>query len=350
VSIFFVAEFLMNRQIKKYIISIILIFLTDNCFSETGYEECLLKAIANSTPTDSVKNLQDKCLSAKKETKKNETILVEIPAEDNTSVEKRHAVETIAEELPFLLAPHKSNYILPVTYNSSINEKPFEDENLNLDKAEVKFQFSVKSRIVKGLFDGVGDLWFGYTNLSFWQAYNTSNSSSFRETNHEPEFFMDFHPNIDFGGWKTNLIRIGGSHQSNGNSNSRSRSWNRIYAMVTAEQDNWFFSVKPWYRIPESKKDSPNDTHGDDNPDIYKYAGYGDLLAYYKLDENTIGLTFRNNLSSNNKSGIQLDWTFPLKDKLRGYVQYYNGYDESLIDYNASVNRIGIGVMFSDIL
>ncbi len=319
------------------------------------YEECLLNGVKGGIATKTVIEIQELCKQAEVKVAKTKEIsdvenVEKITEEVVSPVEKRLAVESLAENFPFLLVPHKRNYVLPITFNPSPNEGPYKSDNLNLDRAEVKFQLSIKSRIVEKIINNDGDIWFGYTNLSFWQAFNTDESSPFRETNHEPELFIDFHPELKLGSWKTHLLRFGGSHQSNGRNGSLSRSWNRIYALVEAENNNFYFGLKPWYRIPESKKDSPEDTSGDDNPDIHKFVGYGDLIAFYRGDTHHFGATFRNNLSDPNRMGLQLDWTFPVSDNFRGYVQFYSGYGESLIDYNASVNRIGLGIMFSDLL
>ena len=59
----------------------------------------------------------------------------------------------------------------------------------------------------------------------------------------------------------------------------------------------------------------------------------------------------QNNLESGfSRGGLELSWSFPLWNwpYLRGYVQYYTGYGESLIDYDQYVNRLGIGFSLSD--
>ena len=62
-------------------------------------------------------------------------------------------------------------------------------------------------------------------------------------------------------------------------------------------------------------------------------------------------MMLRNQLESGFKRGaVELGWSFPVFDYpyLKGYVQYFYGYGESLIDYDRKVNRIGVGISVTD--
>ena len=269
---------------------------------------------------------------------------------DNGSVlQNRRLQEEMTQDNPFVITPHRPNYILPFSYNDKPNTAPYQAGTEDIDHTEIKFQFSFKLPIARDIFHNNGKLYFAYTNQSYWQAYNKDISSPFRETNHEPELFLTVENDWNIFGMTNRANGFGISHQSNGRSGSLSRSWNRIYGLFLFDRGNFLFALKPWYRIPESDKSSPTDPDGDDNPDIHKYLGYGEFYAFYKWEQQTVGLMLRNNFrSDHNRGAIQVDWTFPLSSRVKGYVQYFNGYGESLIDYNASVNRIGVGVLLTD--
>jgi len=244
---------------------------------------------------------------------------------------------------------HRPNYILPLTWVNDPNPRPVSPQHAatgydyELANEEAKYQISFKVPLLTGLFDERTTLWFGYTQNSFWQVYNQDESAPFRETTYEPEIFFRRQLDWKIGPGTLNRVTLGFNHQSNGQSDPRSRSWNRITASATYSYDRWAFMVRPWYRLPESGSD-------DDNVDIEKYLGYASYHAVYKPSEDqTLSLKLLNNLrSDDNHTSVELGYSFPLGDTVKGFIQYYNGYGESLIDYNHRIERVGIGIMLND--
>jgi len=247
---------------------------------------------------------------------------------------------------------HRSNYILPYSYNFSPNEEPFEDEVPERDilGSEVAFQLSIKTKIWQDLLFKNVDLWFGYTQRSFWQFYNFQDSAPFRETNYEPEVLVNVPVNLNMLGLiNLRTVNLGFNHQSNGNSEPLSRSWNRIVANFGFERENVFsdgdtlvLELKSWYRLPESEG-------SDDNPEIEDYMGDGEFWLYYLKEKHRFGMMVRNNLDSDDMRGaLQLEWSFPLSDRVSGYIQGFTGYGESLLDYDHRANRVGVGFILTD--
>ena len=245
----------------------------------------------------------------------------------------------------FAIMPYRQNYLLPYTYNFAQEKKTYEAANpgTEIQDAEAKFQISLKMKLWEDILGTNMDLWAAYTQVSFWQVYNTEFSSPFRETNYEPEILLNYRTDADlFGLLRNRFIQVGLNHQSNGRGNPLSRSWNRFVANFGFERGDFNFLVKTWARIPEGES-------RDDNPDITSYLGYGEVWAGTVWRDYHLVLMFRNNLRfGENRSALQAEVSFPLLEHLNGYVQYFAGYGESLIDYNHSTNRIGVGVMVKD--
>lgn len=244
----------------------------------------------------------------------------------------------------YAITTHRANYILPLTYVDSPNEEPIREASPDkeLKNAEIKLQLSFKVKLWEDIFKKNMDLWFGYTQLSFWQFYNFEDSSPFRETNYEPELLLNFRTSYDLLGLKGRFINVGINHQSNGRSEPLSRSWNRVVANFGFERDHLALILNTWLRIPES-------ADGDDNPDIDDYMGYGQVWLYYLWKDHRFGFMFRNNLHfDENRSTLQIEWSLPLIEHVSGYIQYFYGYGESLLDYDARISRIGLGFIVKD--
>ncbi|KTF37314.1 phospholipase A, partial [Xanthomonas translucens] len=246
----------------------------------------------------------------------------------------------------FQLRAYKPVYLLPAFWTSKKNETP-SSPNPNdtvtspesLDSIEAKFQLSFKTKIVENIFGDNGDLWGAYTQSSRWQVYNSEQSRPFRETNYEPELALVFRNNYSLFGWKGRMTGIQLTHQSNGRSDPFSRSWNRAILNVGLDRENWALVLRPWYRIPENERQ-------DNNPDIEDYMGRGDATLTYNRGGHEISLMARHSLRSGDRShgALQLDWGFPISNLLRGHVQVFDGYGESMIDYNHRATYVGLGV------
>ncbi len=268
-------------------------------------------------------------------------------AKDRRSEVKPVAVVDNGELKLFSLSTYKPNYLLPISYNRRTNDLGLDTLDENVNHVEMQFQFSLKLLLANAA-GGRFPLYIAYSNRSFWQAYNKELSSPFRDTNHSPEIFMQFPLGLEWGDWKQSYITAGFVHQSNGRSIPLSRSWNRIYVEWVTELDDWTFSLKPWYRLPEKKKKEPMDPKGDDNPDIDQYMGNFEFRTDWRYQQHTVSVMVRNNLRSDNRGAMDMRWAYPLSDNIDWYVKYFYGYGETLLDYNYLNNTIGIGFAISN--
>ncbi len=220
---------------------------------------------------------------------------------------------------------------------------------------EMRVQLSVRTKVAQGLLTsstsaGKDSLWVGYTQQSYWQLFSPAISRPFRNTDHEPEIFYVYPTDarLPFG-WRWRYSGVGLVHQSNGQSDPLSRSWNRWYLMTGFELDNrWQLHAKAWQRIRESAEH-------DDNPRIQDYIGRGEVKLGWNVNaQNYLGFTARGSLGQGRGSG-RVEWLRTLgegwnggKSNLRLHVQLFSGYGDSLIDYNYKRTVLSVGFSLLD--
>lgn len=229
------------------------------------------------------------------------------------------------------LSFHRPMYIFPLTWSPDFDS----------ESSEVLFQISFKLRLLNR------NLFFGYSQKSFWQLYNGNDSRPFRETNYNPEVFYRWTPQ-----WQRAPglgLDVGFDHESNGKELPDSRSWNRLVGAAYYESTRQLVHLRLWYRIPEDDNRAADDPKRDDNPDIYKYFGYGELRLQRKLfgdAKHVAALMLRGNPATG-KGAVQLNYSAPFSDYVFWNLYVWSGYGESLIDYDRSITRVGLGFMLA---
>lgn len=318
-----------------------------------SYEVCLQHLAQNAADALVVEQLRNYCDRLVRENGSDTTNPTPQPTAttdqpSRSPLQQRIESEQLSLNNPFSLLPHRPNYLLPLTYTQYPDEEYLDPGTGDLQSLEVQFQLSLKVVLLDSLYKNRGTLSFAYTTRSFWQAYNLDLSAPFRETNHQPELILALGSRLQLGGLRNVGNAMSLNHQSNGLGGADSRSWNRVIFQSIWEYDRLAVALRPWYRIPEQPERYPGDPRGDDNPDIQDYMGHFDLtLAYAGHANNEYTLMLRNNLSPNNKGALQFSWSFPLNERLRGRLQYFEGYGESLIDYDSYSRSVALGFEMS---
>lgn len=222
---------------------------------------------------------------------------------------------------------------------------------------ETRIQLSVRTKVAQGLLtQGEAikrdSLWFGYSQQSYWQLFSGDLSRPFRSTDHEPELLYIYPLDFALGrGWRWRYAGYSLNHQSNGQAEPLSRSWNRNILMAGFERgDTLQVLTRLWHRLPE-------DASNDDNPDIDNFVGRAEVAAYWHPDaKNTLGLTLRHSLRAQANGALRLEWLRTLTEDdplghrsgLRLHTELFSGYGDSLLDYNRRRTLLSVGLSLVD--
>jgi phospholipase A1 len=343
-------------KVRKIVLLILLTlsfsgFANDNSF----FEKCVTDKALNSDGQLTLAEIRQSCKTESELERNSLRVSDNASDSDQTNsglLSQRMQNERATQFSDWVITPHKQNYVLPFITSSDINKEAYrtlDGFEENLEESEAKFQLSLKVPLNTGDLLVEGDaLYMGFTLQAWWQIYASGISKPFRETNYQPELFYLAPTSWKPFGGSTALV-LGIEHQSNGRGQNLSRSWNRAYLNFLYEKDNFALSFRPWYRLPEDEKEFEFDPEGDDNPDIDDFMGDFELGMVYKFNELEFGFSGRQNFSTNN-GAAEFTLSFPLYGKLRGYATAFNGYGESLIDYNHRQTRFGIGLSLNNVL
>lgn len=248
----------------------------------------------------------------------------------------------------FNFVGYQKNYILPIHITSRINRSPQSPTQAAVSepdnrREEAKFQLSVRTKVLQNVGLPGADLWAAFTMQTMWQVYNHADSRPFRNTDYQPElmYVVPTGPGLRYlpFGWQWRYTMAGVAHQSNGQSDPLSRSWNRAYLAAGFERGNWNFTGRYTQRLKERPE-------VDNNPDLIDYRGRSEFTLGWASGLHTASLYMRGGKGNT----AQLEWTYPVyRDQpngLRWYVQLFSGYGETLSDYNFRQTSVGAGVSF----
>lgn len=269
----------------------------------------------------------------------------QVVTNNNTESTVQERLQEEKEANPYTIIYHRPTYVLPFYYTGSPYNSIYQGNtpaNQSIQSTEIKYQFSFKVPVWRNILKSKNSLYLAYTQMSYWQAYNKS--AFFRETNYEPEVFLshNFEYHFPNSRWTFNFLNLGLVHQSNGLGGTLERSWNRAYLVGVASTENWAVGFSPWMVFHDG-------TYERQNPNLAYYLGYEEFTVAYKYKQQVFALESQNLFESGGKrAGTTLSWSFPLTKFIKGYVQVFTGYGQSLIEYNHRTNSAGVGIALSN--
>ena len=274
------------------------------------------------------------------------------PKAQTTLMSKYWELEPADKRGIFNFVGFRPNYVLPIHITSRINRSPQSPTQATVTqpdyrREEAKFQLSLRTKLAQDVLLPEADLWVAFSQQVMWQVWNGKDSKPFRNTDFEPEAIYIVPTPKGWRelplGWQWRYTQIGLAHQSNGQSDPLSRSWNRVYLGAGFERGDWSLTTRLTQRLNE-----PLAT--DNNPDLVTFRGRSETQLTWAHGLQTASLLYRSTLKGLKYGALQFEWTYPIyKDQpngLRWFVQAFRGYGETLTDYNFRQTSFGAGVTF----
>ncbi len=204
----------------------------------------------------------------------------------------------------------------------------------------------------------------GYTQTMFWDFFGES--GPFREINFSPDFFWRFQSGHNFAGDLVipgvDYVQGGWEHRSNGQAGTLSHGWDRVYGELMLGVGDAFYAKLGakyfWYLDVDSFDGAFFSLR--DNPDIedytsnfeFKFAvGFKEMPIFFIPQKLTVsaGPGGGRHAFDFLKGWQQVDLLFGnLVGNLHLYAQLWNGYGQSVLDYNRSsfAGHVGVAIDF----
>ena len=244
--------------------------------------------------------------------------------------EQKEFTDSLKHDLQFgpYFGLYKDNYF-------TVGTTPFRKPTST--NSDVKFQISLSIRLTNAVLPWNSFLFLFYTQKTFWNVFQNS----------MPMHDLKFNPGIGWSKPFFNKGRYAGKltmlveHESNGRDGLDSRSWNRVSFYGSTIIDDWLMvHAKFWIPIID----------GENNRDILKYCGIyqSGVVVTTPNKKFSFGLTMvkRSGWNLNFNTILEASWKVHEKSNLNLFAQYYNGYGESLLDYNQFHSRLRVGIVF----
>lgn len=305
--------------------------------------DCLLRELEESDSQTTVGEIRAACQNEDRPESTNSRIVAGSQTVfEQSTLRERIRSESNLEDAGFSVTPHFPNFIQYSSFDP--NQAPFESITGlpdTVEDQEALFQVSFKAPVWRDMFGTDLSTYFAYTSRSWWQVANDNFSSPFRETNYMPEVFVRSTERRNVLGQTVEGWSFGFVHESNGREQALSRSWNRAMTRFGLQlTDDVTLLGQVWYRIPDDEDE-------DDNPNEYRFYGYGDLRAVWTPNKHTLTAFVR---PGTEKTSFELTWSYPINRVFRIYAGYYNGYGESLLDFDVKTERYSLGIALNDFL
>lgn len=202
------------------------------------------------------------------------------------------------------------------------------------ESADATFQISIRQRLTKSVLPFKTFAYLTYTQKSFWDIY--AESSPFRDTNYNPGLGLGKY--LIYNNKLVGAIFAQIKHESNGRGGDESRSWN--YLSVSMK-----YYLNPRFNL--SGEIWAPYVDGGNNKDLLDYKGLGYFSINYISNKHKWWLS----ADINPKKGLgnfntTLTAAFRMSSKSNQYLfaRFYQGYAESLLDYNKYTANIRIGI------